>query len=74
MATKFANPQVGMNIITATSAQYVTICEVVPQVTKQGDTCYRLRVVPAGYSDHSDRSRWTTAYALVDYGSGWEAW
>jgi len=71
---KRSTPEVGMNIVTATSEQYVTIREVVPVTLKSGDTLYRMRVTPVGYSDHPDHSRWTSGYVLIDLGSGWEVW
>ena len=61
-----------MEILTTKSAAYVTIREVVPTMTKAGKTLYRLRVTPMGYSDHPDRSRWTTVSRLVNFGAGWE--
>ena len=71
---KHTAPEVGMNILTASSKQYVTIHEVSPLALKDSGTIYRLRVTPAGYSDHPDRSRWTTCTTLIDFGSGWEAY
>lgn len=71
---KTITPEVGLNILTARSAQYVTIHEVVTTTNKAGETIYRLRVTPVGYSDHPDRSRWTSANTLIDFGQGWEAW
>ena len=38
---KTATPQVGMNMLTARSGQYVTIREIVPAVTAAGVTLYR---------------------------------
>ena len=71
---KTTSPEVGMNILSPVSKQYVTIHEVVPQAHRTSGTIYRLRVTPANYSDHPDRSRWTTCTTLFDFGSGWEAY
>jgi len=73
MKIKSATPKVGMEIIASKSAANVTIREVVPTMTKAGETIFRLRVTPMGYTDHPDRSRWVTVSHLVNFGSGWVA-
>lgn len=71
---KTTAPEVGMNIITSQSAQFVTIREVHATPTKSGATLYRLRVTPEGVADAPGTSRWTTVHAIIDLGNGWQGW